>query len=442
MKIRSLFVLVLTVGLLGACETTSPFIQEAQLSLQMMEYEEALDLLDRALEEDSTNAVAYYYKGYSLGALAEDIQPPSDRRPYYEDMRSAMNNAKEFGAEMEQEPEEIADIDDFVISRWAYEHNAGAQIMTDDSTRQATSNPDQTAKIHFENAITIEPDSSISYIVLSSVQYQEGDIEEATETYELAMSKMDSPVFEDYEFLISLYFMQNRFQDAIDLSLEALEEYPEESVFAQFLADAYLETGEPEKAMNLIRQLVAENPDNHLYHYVLGTQLYGLAQEELDEASNKYRRAYEMEDRLSSLTASEQEELRQEVEQLRAEAEQAEREGNELADEAVQSIRNSLEISGDDDQSYNVLGIIYQNKAAALFEKRNHTNDNELARGFDEQAREELRSAMEYYERATEINPDEDEYWHALFQVYTTLGMDEEAEEAMERAGLENDMNN
>jgi hypothetical protein len=29
------------------------------------------------------------------------------------------------------------------------------------------------------------------------------------------------------------------------------------------------------------------------------------------------------------------------------------------------------------------------------------------------------------------------DYWQALFQVYTTLGMDEEAEEAMQKAELE-----
>jgi len=43
---------------------------------------------------------------------------------------------------------------------------------------------------------------------------------------------------------------------------------------------------------------------------------------------------------------------------------------------------------------------------------------------------------MKYYEIAAEIDPDNQEYWKNLFSIYTALGMDQKAEEAMQKAGM------
>lgn len=437
MNFRLLFSAILAAGIFAACQTTDPLVRNAQSSIQLLQFEEALDFAEQALEENPDNPLALYYKGYALGGIAEELQPPSDRLSYYEEARESMDRAKAIADTMDSPPSELSEIDDIIVSMWANEHNSGAEIMTSDSARQATEQPDQTAMAHFQNAIAVEPDSSLSYIVLASVQYQTGEMETATRTYEQAMERMESPVYEDYEFLISLYFMQNRFEDARDLSMEAMQAFPNEPLFAQFLADSYLETGETEEALGMLENLVAENPDNPQYRFAYGTQLYRVAEEDLNQATSNYQRAYQMQEQMEQLTSSEQEEMAGEIEQLVAEAEEFEREGNDYADQAIEQIQASLDHNPEDDNAYNVLGIIYQNRAAALFDRRNNTRDNEEARELDEQARETLNHAREYYERAAELNPDEPAYWESLFQVYTTLGMDEEAQDAMERAGIQ-----
>jgi len=436
MNFRLLITIFAVIGLFAACQTTDPLVRNAQSAIQLLDFEEALDFANQALEENPNNVLALYYKGYALGALAEDLQPPSDRLPYYSDMRESMMHAKAVADTMERRPSEIDEIEDFIIYLWAYEHNSGAEIMTSDSVRQATPNPDQTALDHFRNAVTIEPDSSLSYIVMASIQYQTGDMPEATRSYEMAMERMDKPVYEDYEFLISLYFMQNRFEDARDLSREAMQAFPDEALFAQFLADSFLETGETEEALNMLSSLVAENPNNAQYRYAYGTQLYRVAEGDLNNASSTYRRAYQMQEQLGSLSQSERAVVERDIQNLMDEAEQSERQGTELSNQAIEQIQASIEQNPGDDNAYNVLGIIYQNRAAALFDRRNNTRDNELARELDTQARETLNRSMVYYEQAAEINPDETAYWESLFQVYTTLGMDQKAEEAMERAGM------
>jgi tetratricopeptide (TPR) repeat protein len=61
-----------------------------------------------------------------------------------------------------------------------------------------------------------------------------------------------------------------------------------------------------------------------------------------------------------------------------------------------------------------------------------------MAAEYDQRAKDNLEQARQYYERAAEINPDNPENWQSLFQVYTALGMEEEAEEAMQKAGMGN----
>jgi tetratricopeptide (TPR) repeat protein len=398
MKLKPFYILFLSVGILWACETPDPLIRDAQTALQIFQFEEALEYANQAIEQDSTNALGYYYRATALASIAEDLQPPRDRKPYYEDMRKAMENAKKFGEQMDRRPGELNNIDDIITNVWANEHNQGAEIMTDDSTRQATENPDETARDHFINATTVQPDSSISFVVLSSIQYQIGEVEEATRTYERAISIMQQPVYEDYEYLISLYFVQNRFEDARDLALKAIEEYPEETTFVQFLADTYLEIGETDKAVELIRDLIADDPENPQYYFVLGTQLFTVAEVYLNEAGRTYERIYQMQEQMSQLTQAEPANLENEIEELRKEAEEAESEGTEIMDMAVDEIKASLELAPEDDNAYNVLGIIYQNRAAALFNRRNYTLDNTLAMEFDEKARVNLRVSKQYYD--------------------------------------------
>ncbi|MGM0506758.1 MAG: tetratricopeptide repeat protein, partial [Bacteroidota bacterium] len=400
------------------------------------DYEEALNSAEQALEENPHNPLAHYYKGLALGEMSVEMDPPASRKSNYTDMKESFDMAIAIGDTMESRPAELDDIAEFTTSIWAFEHNAGAEIMTSDSAREATEQPEQTAIAHFENAITVEPDSSISHIVLSSILYELGEIEQATSAYESAMDIMDEPVMEDYEFLISLYFMQEDFDSARDLAEEALDAYPNESIFAQFLADSYLETGQTEEALDMLRNLISDDPQNAQFRYALGTQLYRLAQEELDAATAGFEQSYQMEEQLEQLSESEQSELQNRIDEARAEANEREAEGDRLADQAIEEMSESASLDPDNDEAYNILGIIYQNRAAALFDKRNNTRDNALARELDEEARETLQQALENYEQAAELNPEETSYWEALFQVYTTLGMDEEADEAMERAGM------
>jgi len=438
MKKRLLSIFFITSAVAIACSTGDPLVNEAENQIKSSNFDAAIEAAEQALENNPQNPLAYYFKGVALGSKAEDINPPSDRKSFYQEMRDSFDKAHEFGEVAEERPDQLDNIQNVVTTVWASEHNAAVQILTDDSVRAATPDPAGTAIAHLENATTIQPDSALSYIVLSSAHFQEGNIEEAISTYEIAMDILEEPQVEDYDYLISLYLNQRRYEDALGLSEEAAEAYPEETNFVRYLADAYLQTGDTDKALEVIRDLIQKDPDNPQYRMVLGTQVYQIVSEMNESISSKYTQLNSMQRQANQLSGSEQQEVEQNIAVLESELEELEAESDRLTQIAISAVEKAADLDPQNDNAHNVLGIIYQNKAATLFEKRNTiTDNNELASQYDQEARENLRNAMTYYEKATEINPDNSEYWEALFQVYTTLGMDEKAREAMERAGIE-----
>lgn len=431
-----LFPLLLT-GLLWGCETTDPLISEMETNTFLGNYEAVFNAADQALEKDSSNGLAYYYRGVAYGFKAQDTTPPWDRQSDYSSSRDAFMNAKEWMNQAEDPPEEFEEIENYITNFWAEEHNAAIAYLTDDSTSNSVDNPNRYALEHLENATTIQPDSSLSYVVLASTQFNMGNTPEAIETYEMAIERMDVPAEDDYEFLISLYLDQNQYDKAFDMTSRARDDYPDNTQFIQFLADIYIQQGNIDEAISIIEDLIEQEPNNPQYYRVLGTQIYQNVSTINTEVSELYNEAFDLEREIRSLSGDERAEAEQELKNVRERIDTLQQEAFELTDIAVENMEKVVELIPDDDEAYNILGIIYQNQAANLFEQRNSiVDDNEMVQELDEQAREALQQARGYYERAAEINPDEPAYWESLFQVYTTLGMEEEAREAMDKAGM------
>jgi len=197
-----------------------------------------------------------------------------------------------------------------------------------------------------------------------------------------------------------------------------------------------------DEALVVVRDLIDSDPENAQYRLVFGSQVYQLVLELSDRQRELYRGLDEMN---RELRAAEREsspdnariaELQSSIEQTNAELETLYVQIEDLTQQAEDELIVAAELAPDDDFVFNTLGVIYQNRAAAIFDERNVTEDIDEANRLDTQARDLLREAVVYYERAAELDPDNSEYWLSLFRVYTTLGMTEEALEAQEKAGF------
>lgn len=432
------FPIIALAAMLLACETTDPFVNDVTLNIFTGDYDTALQLTEDAITENPDNYIAHYYKGVVLAALAETFEDPTERKPYYERSRASLVTAEELMQNQEEEPAELQELYDTIIGYWADEYNRGVNIQTDDSLLNIIPDPFPTSLAHFENAAAINPDSAMTYQVMSSTYFQMDEIENAINVYETAMSLLDPPQIDDYEYLISLYLYDNRYEPAIRYSEEALEIYPDETSFVQFLADAYIQSGERDRAVELIEALIAQEPDNPQYRRVLGTQIYQSVDANTEEVNELYREKFDLSIELRGQSGAEREATEQRMAEMQQEIDRLEAVIDEFTEISVEQMERVVELEPDSESANFILAIIYQNKAANLFERRNNVvNDSDLVATLDRLARENLQQARIYYEAAAEINPENTDNWQSLFQVYTQLGMEEEALEAMEKAGFE-----
>jgi len=169
------------------------------------------------------------------------------------------------------------------------------------------------------------------------------------------------------------------------------------------------------------------DPSNPQYYLVVGTQIYQRVQALSDEYQDNNDAIYDLKDTDGS---------EDEIAKLEARNAEILAESEELTTKAEDALLKAAEIDDMNPVTFNTLGILYQNKAAALFEQRNMTTDNDEAARFDELARAEAEKAMLNYERASELNPDDQGIWETLFRIYTLLDYREKAEAAMEKAGM------
>ena len=189
-----------------------------------------------------------------------------------------------------------------------------------------------------------------------------------------------------------------------------LEMYPDSIFLVQKKADALFNTGNVDGALEVVNELIMRDPSNPQYYLVVGTQIYQRVQALSDEYQDNNDAIYDLKDTDGS---------EDEIAKLESRNAEILAESEELTSKAENALLKAAEIDDMNPVTFNTLGILYQNKAAALFEQRNMTTDNDEAARFDELARAEAEKAMLNYERASELNPDDQGIWETLFRIYT-----------------------
>ncbi|PTM20703.1 MAG: hypothetical protein DA446_02020 [Bacteroidetes bacterium] len=436
-RFNFLIILLVTVVMMLGCETKDPLIDQASTMIVIGNYDQAIQITTQALEEDSSKGYMYYYRGLAQASKAQDLADPSERTPLYADSRMDFDMGVEWMSQAEKTPQELEDTDPTLLSFWAYEFNEGVGNLNNDSLRALVPDPDAYAIANFSNAIVIIPDSTVSYEALSYAHQAVGDLASAIEAYEQVLERKSAPTLDDYTFATNLYLRNDQYDMAEKRALEALDLFPENTIqVIPLLADVYINIGETEKAIELIRDLIADDPTNDQYYRVLGIQIYQNAEEVDQELSGMYEQLFELDREIVRANKNPNPDTVAKRDALKAEIAELEEQTNKLTQMSVDEILKSVDLNPEYAESYRILGVIHQNKAANLDNKRNYTLDNDEALEYDNQAKEVLTTALGYYEKASELDPENADLWQSLFQVYSRLGMTEKAMEAMDKAGL------
>ena len=424
--IYSLFSVLVVAFVLVSC-TGDPLIDPIKDGINSQDYDAAIAAADSAIAQDPGNGLPYFYKAFVLSRTIPAMEDISARQPYYAEMRKNLDAAVARFDTLEKKPQEASQTTNMALSAWSQEHNDGVTYASNDSIMATVSNPLELAIAHLENATTINPDSALSYDVLAQIYYMNSDFGHAAGAMERAIEIYNPGTSTEYDRLASYYMMQDEFDKAVATLETALELYPDSVTLIQKIADSYFQVGQTEEALEVMDKLIQQDPNNAQYRLVIGSQIYQLVLNMADEYSANSDRAFDL-DQADGPQAT--------IDSLDAANAALEPRIDELTDQAEEQLLKAAELNDQNPGTFNTLGVLYQNKAAALFDKRNATLDNDEADAFDAAAKEELRKAMTNYEKAAELNPENTAYWEALSRIYTLLDMREKAEEAFEKAGM------
>lgn len=426
--------------LVMSCGITDPNIESARLALIQADYEEVIASAEDAIEANPDNPDAYYYLGVAYASMASE-QDPEDRLENYEKAREHFDTARRLYDEQEISNDEAENLPEIIVETWGWEHNSGIEPLTDDILSSEEDSL-QLARHHLNNATTINPDSVQSFNLLAEVQFALGDLEAAEETTRHVIYEMERGDLFNYYRLAHYMMETDRDREAIAVLQEAREQFPDEIEVIQEIANAYLRLGETDEAMEVVGELIERDPENPQYRLVYATQIYQLVQDIDDEIRDMQDEIYDLSREVRQIaqepgaTEEDIQDQLAELERLESEVEGMIEQSFTLSEDAENELMTALDMNPDNPDIHFTLGIVYQNRAAVYQGLRNMADDMEQAEEYDNTAREYLEEALPYYERAAELDPDDVEYWRSLFRVYTNLGMEEEAQEARERAGL------
>jgi tetratricopeptide (TPR) repeat protein len=361
--------------------SSDPDVEGAKLYIRNEEYDAALENLNRAIENNPDNVEAHALKAEVLRLQADRMPLPPPRRPLYEEMITSIDRVMALDAAN-------AEVGITRLNAWAKEMNQGGQLLRasgDDA--EAAGN----AVSAFENAVLIQPDSSDSHFNLGLAYLVQGNTEAAVAPLRQAVAMGDASA-EAYRYLGVALLRTQQGAEAVTVLEEGVQRYPDDDALRAELLNAYAATNQPERAVEAYEQMIAEDPDNALLRYNYGSTLLQLG---------RY-------------------------------------------DEAIEQLTESIRLDPSNANAHYNLGAAYQNQGFALNQRLTEEglSDAEAQRirqerdALFEQALPHLVEARRLTEAAGE---DAADICNALFQVYTPLGMIEEAEEAAECAGM--DMN-
>jgi predicted Zn-dependent protease len=418
-----------------------PNIESAKLNLSRRDYSKALESADAAIAMTPTNPLAHYYRGFILLEQGKR-QPVGQRERFYFKADSSFTTASSLYQAQPQPGKEYALIELNRTNTWVEEYNGAINILNSNPDAELTDEQYVRSIAHLSNAFAIQPDSLSTLDILGEIHLIRNDDANALATFQRALAIDGGQIPFRYQRVGQLKIRAQAYDEAEAIFKEGIAKFPSNIDLVQELADLYIQTGEADKAIGILGDLVARQPDNAQYRLVYGIQIYSVTQEISDGLRVAYtsledlNRSIREEERKSRPDRNLLAQYRNTRDQYTTEIAAREARMNDLTDKAEAELRTSIELNSQNPFANNALGTIIYNKGLALFEKRNLTNDNLKASEFDRLGRAALEASLPFNERAAELDSDNTDYWMFLFRIYTMLGMTEKAVEAQQKAGL------
>lgn len=381
--------------ILTSCASVNRSAQSTEDALQSAPQEERLREMDEQLRSDPGNTDLKLQKANLLYDMAKSTSRPGQRITYYQ-------NIRDLADEILRESGRETALNSLLTNAWTFEQSEGVRLLQQ-SNNNASGNATPNILSHFDNAITVIPDSLVTYSLKATTLYRQGRMGEAIRTLEAAEAGSSESQPDLKEKLAYLYLENGNPEEAIRHYEQLTSDSPDDYHLLHGLSNAYIINRQHEEAVSILRQLTSEYPSRYEYQEALATELYYLFRVEADDLVSRGGN--------NSITGQEIDSLLSGLEEISA---------------LFDTLETKLPTSED--------GIL----RIATFYKNASQQLSVLSSGLADAADESdkvsdvesdyMQQALPLWEQLAETNPGNMEYMYGLYEVYSALGMTEEAE--------------
>jgi len=435
-------VMVATAALLQACAAGDPNVESAKLNIRNKDYSAAIVSTDKAIANNPENADAYVWKARALSSRAAANRDIQARVSDYEAMNGALNKASEILKKSTDPKSTLAllQVDEVRDNAWRFEHATGVNYVNKDSV---TSDDMQMGINHMKNAVAIYPDSTLSTRVLSEIYFMSGNTAEAANYLNAVLSKPGvKATAEDFVRLVFFLRESGQKEQAYAKLEQAMAAYPDSKEIKIEKANTELSDAEYSKAATTMSEIVGMDPTNAEYRYIYATLLFEAINTEISKLNDNYTLIFDKKSeyrevarqRTSNAQKKQLAEIEKQMADINVQNDVIGQEISRLGDVVINQLSEAVKLDSTTAKYHALLGNIYDVKANVLFNKGNEESDFAKAEQIQNEAKEIWKKALPELERATQMEPNNKDYWSLLGKIYLRLGMNEEAEKAMQKA--------
>ncbi len=362
-------------------------------------YRAALETIDNELSEDPENSEKKVLKARILKAHAMNDQDPSDRNQLYRNLRNTIDEIQ-FSTD-----QFTTETDSILNNAWLHEQSEGVRYLQQNGTDNFDQHFDRVIS-HLSNAITIIPDSLVTYNLKATTYYRHGDLTKAIETLESIEEKGFKRPPDTCEKLAYLYLEAGMIDRSIEIYDGLVSNYPESEIYMQGLVNAHILGNHHQKSIELLESLSEKYPNRVEYREALATERFYQLKIEADDLklkSNESNRTLEeieyFSESLNSIT------------------------------EIYHDVDGALPTSEERKQR---IAEFHLSAAKILINLTGSNQESEINQLATSESESHLRHAIPYLRTLFESNADNVVYARKLIDLYNDLDMDHEAE-ALER---------
>lgn len=390
--------IVLAFGFFFGCSVlnTTSNTKKEQHSLSKNEINNQLSVLNKRLAKSDSSADLFYQKGNLLIKLAHKKQVSERLSIYQQAYKHLIAAEKKY-----DQSGNVSDQDKAIKLlnvTWSNEHNQGVHIVSNDSA--ASVSDYKTAGNHFHNATAVIPDSATSYILGARSYYNANQPDRSINLLEEARRQIQNVPSALLEELAFLYQDIGQTDKAVRIYKQAASLPSKSTNILHGLSNAYISADDHQQAVDILKNLVEQEPKNILYKQSLATELYFLGSERVNQLIDSDSKMvtkddFQSVDSLFQLASSHFNKL-------------------------LSTNNNDLELKERNAQFYI--------NAAAKYQKLLPKSEKPFTQTIRKRIRTYLESSLPLNKELAERNPRKNKYQQNLYQAYTYLGMTKEAQ--------------